>query len=74
MRAKPMGKIIIVVAVLETHMEINAVATMNPSRSRRGLAPTILMICKDMRWCRPHRCMAIARKNPPIKRKIVGSA
>ncbi|GFK94401.1 hypothetical protein NNJEOMEG_02245 [Fundidesulfovibrio magnetotacticus] len=49
MMAMPMGIIITVVAVLETHMEMNAAATMKPRMMREGLVPTIWMVFMAMR-------------------------
>ena len=65
-----MGNIIAAVAVFEIHMEMKAVATMNPSTSRRGLVPTADTMARAIRRCSPQRSMVTAMKNPPMKRKI----
>jgi hypothetical protein len=62
--------IIIVVAVFEIHMERTAVATMNPRITRLELVPRMEITCSAIRRCRFHRCMAIAKKNPPMNRKM----
>ncbi len=59
-----------VVAVLEIHMERNAVASMKPRISFRGPVPTAEMIPRAIRLCRPQRSMVTARRKPPMKRKI----
>ena len=73
MIATAIGIIIMAVAVFEIHIERNAVATMNPSTSRLGLVPVTRMICRAMRRCSPHRCIAMAMMNPPRKRKMTWS-
>ena len=44
-----MGNIIMVVAVFDSHIESNAVATMNPSTRRAGCPPMSLRMCSAMR-------------------------
>jgi len=66
-----MGMIIIVLAVLEIHIDRNHVATMNPSMRRRGLVPRIKMMRRAMRRCSSQRCIASAKMKPPMNRKIV---
>ena len=65
-----MGSIITAVAVLETHMDRNPVAIMNPATIAEGLVPMTSRVSSAMRRCRFHRCMARARRNPPMNRKI----
>ena len=69
----PMGTIISAAAVLLIHSEMNAVATMNPSTMRRGLAPTPETIPSASRRCRFHSSMAAAIHMPPRNRKFTGS-
>jgi hypothetical protein len=68
------GTIIIAVAVLEIHIEINAVAVINPRIRRRGEVPAMRIICRAIRWCRFHRSIERAMIKPPRNRKITGSA
>ncbi len=65
MMAMAMGTIIIAVAVLDIHIERNAVATINPKISMREFEPALLRIARAIRSCRPQRCMDIAMMNPP---------
>ena len=69
-KAIPMGNIITEVAVFEIHMDIKAVAIINPNTIFLMSVPIVLMICKAMRLCKFHFSMAIANINPPIYRKI----
>ncbi len=71
MIASTIGTIIIVVAVLDIHMDRNAVATMNPNRMLRGLMPNQSRIRSAIRLWRFQRCIARATKNPPMNRKIM---
>lgn len=72
--ARPMGIIITVVAVLEIHMDKNAVAIINPRMRRFGVSPMTAMITRAILLWRCHRCMAKAMKNPPMNRKMRGLA
>ena len=71
----PKGKkkliIIIVAAVLETHIDRKAVATMKPSTMRFGLVPIAETIERAMRWWRFHFSIAIARVKPPMNKKMM---
>jgi hypothetical protein len=69
-----MGTIMMVVAVLLSHIESTAVASMNPPTSRLGAAPTAFRMVRAMRRCRFQRSTALAMRNPPRKRKISGCA
>lgn len=71
--AMPMGNIITVVAVFEIHRLMNAVASMNQSTMRRGLAPMTKMMPSAMRRCRPHCCMVAAISMPPRNSQLTGS-
>jgi hypothetical protein len=62
------------VAVLEIQREMNAVAIITPSTSRRGLVPTREMMARAIRRCRFQRSIAPAIRKPPRKRKITRSA
>ena len=64
------GSIITVVAVFESHIDSAAVASMNPSTTRRGLSPMVLTISRAIRRCSPLRSTARAMRNPPRNRKI----
>lgn len=70
----PIGSIISVVAVLLTHMLRNAVATMTPRISWRGLVPMNRITISASRLCRSHFCIASASMKPPMNRKTVGEA
>ena len=67
----PIGIIITAVAVLETHMDRNPVAIMNPATTPPGLVPMALTVTRAIRRCRFHRCMARARMKPPMNRKMM---
>ena len=71
---KPMGSIMAAVAVLETNMLMMAVASMPPPIMLAGRVPTRRSVTMATRRSSPHRCMERARRNPPRKRKIRGSA
>jgi hypothetical protein len=62
-----MGSIIMVVAVLDIHMDINAVPHMNPITTRAGEVPKSDVIVRAIRRCRPHFSIARAIMNPPMK-------
>src|SRR5699024_1647118 len=62
---------IIVAAVLETHMDKKAVATINPNTIRCGVTPMTEIIAKAIRWWRFHFSIAIAIKNPPRNKKMI---
>lgn len=67
---RPIGSIMTVVAVFDTHMLMNAVAAMNPPTIRAGRMPAVRTVTSAMRRCNPQRCMARASMNPPMKRKM----
>ena len=67
----PMGSIITAVAVLETHMLRNAVASMNPATIWAGLVPITRTVRRAILRCRFQRCMASASRNPPMNRKMM---
>ena len=64
-----MGTIIIVVAVLEIHMDKNAVASMNPVRMQRGQPPKTSSRRRAIRRCKFQRCIANATIKPPTYKK-----
>jgi hypothetical protein len=64
----PMGSIMMVVAVLLTHMLMAAVATMNPAIRASGRVPATLRTWSAMRRCRFHFSMAMAITKPPAGR------
>ena len=68
MTARPMGIIIAVVAVFETHMETKPEAHMKPSTMRDGDVPMRCTMESAMRRWRPHLCMVCASMKPPRKR------
>ena len=70
---RAMGNIIIVVAVLEIHMDKKAVASIKPKTNRLGLVPVRTTMCKAIRSCKFHFCIAMAIKNPPANKNIVSS-
>jgi hypothetical protein len=70
----PIGSIITVVAVLLTHIDSPAVASMNPPTIRRGRVPTARSVSSATRRCSPHRCIASASTNPPRNRNTSGFA
>ncbi len=65
-----MGIIIMVVAVLDNHIERNPVAIMNPNTRREGFPPISFSMRNAMRLCRFHCSTAIAIRKPPRNRKI----
>ena len=71
MMASPIGTIMMAVAVLETHMDRNAAATMKPSTIRDGPPPIIRMILRAIRRCRFHFSMVSAIMKPPRNSTIV---
>jgi hypothetical protein len=60
-------------AVLEIHMVMKAVPSINPRTMRLGLVPIFDTIFKAMRRWRPHCCMEAAIHIPPRNRKFTGS-
>jgi hypothetical protein len=68
------GSIMIVVAVLETHMLATAAASMNAATTRGASVPTARTVASANRLCRSQRSVVAARKKPPRKRKMMGSA
>ena len=68
------GNIIIVEAVLLTHILIKAVVIINPAIILLGLVPEKDKIFKAMRLCKPHDSIAEAIINPPRKSKTKGWA
>ena len=73
-RESAIGSIIRVVAVLETHIDRNAVEIIIPRMIRRGEVPTRRSVSSAIRRCRFHFCIAMAMRKPPRKRKTMGSA
>lgn len=71
---RPMGSIMSVVAVFDTHIDRNAVAIIMPSTMRRGCVPTRRRVRRAMRRWRFHFCIAMAMRNPPTKRNTIGFA
>lgn len=59
------------VAVLETHILRNAVASMKPAITRVALVPIARTVNSAIRRCRFHRCIASAIRNPPMNRKMM---
>ena len=59
------GNIITAVALLEIHIDINAVAIIKPSIIFTILVPIILIIFNAIRLCKFHFSIAIAIINPP---------
>lgn len=74
MTDRPMGSIMMLVAVLLTHILMNAVAIMKPAICRLGWLPTASSVARAMRLCRFQRCIARPSRKPPRKRKMVGLA
>ena len=69
--ASATGSMARVVAVFETHIEIAAVAIMNPRIRRFGLsAPTSRMIASATFSCVPVFSIALESMNPPMSRRI----
>ena len=64
----------VAVAVLLTHIDKNAVATINPPTRATGFVPMTRRMVRAMRRCRFHRSMVNARTKPPRKRKTRGLA
>ena len=69
-----MGSISRVVAVLLIHIEISAVARRKPKTIWRGWLPMRLMMCSEIRRCRPCPSIANAMMNPPRYRNTFESA
>src|SRR5690554_8125212 len=69
---KPIGSIMIAVAVLLTHILRKAVASMIPAICRFGFSPIARKVSSAIRRCRFHFCMARPRVNPPRERKMIG--
>ena len=65
-----MGNIIMVVAVLLSHIEIRPVARIKPRMILFPLVPVILTIFKAIRLCKLHFSIARPIIKPPMKRKI----
>ena len=63
-----MGSIISAVAVFETHIDRNPVASIIPSTIRRGDSPTRRSVSSAMRRCRFHFSIAMAIRKPPRNR------
>ena len=66
-----MGSIISVVAVFDTHMDRNPVASIMPRMMRFGCTPTWRRVSSAMRRCRFHFSMAMAIRKPPRNRKTM---
>ena len=71
MMASPIGTIMTAVAVLETHIDRNAAATMKASTIRDGPPPMVRMILSAIRRCRFHFSMVRAIMKPPKNSTIV---
>jgi len=69
-----MGYIIIVVAVLLSHILNNPVARINPSIILLPLVPVMFTIVSAIRLCRFHFSIASPIINPPINKKMTESA
>jgi hypothetical protein len=69
--ARPIGTIIIAVAVLDIHIDKNDEAIINPKTILLGPPPINLMIKRAIRLWRFHFSIVRAIMNPPRKRKIV---
>src|SRR3546814_3999290 len=67
---RPIGNIMIAVAVLLTHMLRKPVAIMRPAICLRGLLPMASKIFKAIRRCKFQRCMASPMTKPPRNRKM----
>ena len=59
------GSIITAVAVFEIHIDINAVATINPRIMFTTFVPIKLIMFNAIRLCKFHFCIAIAIIKPP---------
>ena len=68
---RPIGSIIRVVAVFETHMERKPVASIMPSTIRVGSAPTRRSVSSAIRRCRSHLSIAMAIRKPPRNRNTI---
>jgi hypothetical protein len=68
---RPIGSIISVVAVFDTHMERKPVAIISPSTMRFGSTPTRRRVRSAIRRCRFHFSMAMAIRKPPRNRKTI---
>ena len=68
------GNIIMVVAVLLSHMLNKPDANINPSTILSPLVPVIRIMLSAMRRCKFHFSMARPIINPPINKKITGFA
>ena len=66
----PIGSIITELAVLEIHIERNAVATIKPNMTFLTLVPISCTIFKAILLCRIQRSIAMANIKPPIYKKI----
>ncbi len=74
MTERPSGSIITAVAVLETHMLSAAAASINAPTMTLRRVPARRRRVSARRRCRPQRSMVSAIMNPPMKRKMIGSA
>jgi hypothetical protein len=63
-----------VVAVLDTHIDRNAVEIIMPRMIWRGWVPTALRVLRAMRRCRLTFCIAMAMRKPPRNRNTIGLA
>ena len=69
---RAIGSIITVVAVLLSHILRNPVEIINPKIILLGVLPVSLIIFKAILLCEPIFSIAVAKMNPPKKRKITG--
>ena len=74
MTDKAIGNIIIVVAVLLSHILIKPVARINPNMILLPLVPVRRTILSAILLCRFHFSIARPNRKPPRKRKITGLA
>lgn len=65
------GTIVRAVAVLDIHIDKNAVTIMIPQSKRRGFKPKIKTVLSAIRECKFHLTIAVEKMNPPRKTKDV---
>ena len=68
------GSIITAVAVLDIHIDKNAVTSIIAKICKLGFLPAYNMVLSAIRLCNPHRSIAIEIKNPPKNKNISGCA
>jgi hypothetical protein len=72
--ATAIGVIISVVAVLDIHIDRNAVTRITANTIRRGSVPTRDRANQAIRRCSPQRSNVAATRKPPMKRNTAGFA